>query len=397
MNNFLQFIPQLLSVIFLVGILSVNNIGLFAEEKTSSGQAAMTADKISAEIAPFVDDDTVFVCYVDCVTANSLHKLSAICTNLIEADNNTVGLRVKNVLKQVDDYWRHVESKQQKGNFSQLLESNINHFYFVYNLKYLHLGAFYVVPSVGEDKEKITVVEKFFGVQNDENTSTWSLTKDDYLIIGGKNIVLRYITGWFRYQEGLGSIYSFASIMTDDFRYVTGGMSSAGKVSNIEHRKKLFKNYPSKNTPELQNALNELEDSNAIKIIIFNTDTSAANEFLWCKNMKAPLNQTSLDFVCTSRKYIVLGVNTELPCIKICIQTDSKKKSESFRQYLTTIIREVGNNYFELPAFIGQDYEEKIVDKEEWTRFLMLLFPEIKNDKLEVNINDKFFHKISHK
>ncbi|MDR2642510.1 MAG: hypothetical protein LBC74_06925 [Planctomycetaceae bacterium] len=170
--------------------------------------------------------------------------------------------------------------------------------------------------------------------------------KDNYMIVGGRDIVLRYVTGWFRNQEGLGSIYSYVSLLTDDYRYVLGD-----QTSNVEYRNNLFKNYTSKNIPALKSDLKELEDSNAIKLIIFNTHTSAANEFLWCKNMKSPLNQIQLDFICTSRLYIVLGVDTDLPCVKICVQTDSAKKAESFKHYL----KATSKNLFlkELSKFSG--------------------------------------------
>ncbi|MDR2642509.1 MAG: hypothetical protein LBC74_06920 [Planctomycetaceae bacterium] len=143
-----------LFAIFLISVLLNNNIGMFAAEENISSRTVMTANKIEAEIAPFVDEYTVLVCYVGCVAINKLHKLSAICTNTTKASDDLVGLRIKNVLKQLTDYWRVIETKQQKGYFSQLLESNIDHFYIVFNLKYLHLGAFYVAHSVGDDVKK---------------------------------------------------------------------------------------------------------------------------------------------------------------------------------------------------------------------------------------------------
>jgi hypothetical protein len=359
----------------------------FADEKIATSQSKLTPNEIVKEIAPFVDEDTVLVCYVNCAAMNNLHKLSTICSSVIKTDD-IVGLRVKNILKQMNDYWQSIEKKQQKGYFSELLESNIDHFYIIFNLKYLHLGAFYVVPSVNGDMNKIKIVKNFFDVQDKKDALTWTLVKDNYLIVGGKNIALSYMTGWFRSQERMGTIYSFASLLTDDC------CQSLGRISNVDYRKDIFKNYTSKNIPILKNALKELESSNAIKVIILNTGTSAANEFLWCKNMKAPINEITLDFICTSRKYIVFGVDTDFPSIKICIQTDSHEKSENFRHYLTTIIHASCNNYFELPAVANNDYEERIADKEEWTKFIMLFIPPIINDKLEININDNFFQTI---
>lgn len=386
MINVIYF-QRCLFVILGVVFLLANNA--FADENIVAVQSRLAPNDILKEIAPFVGEDTVMVCYFDCAAMNKLHKFSSIVQGAIDLNDDIIGSNVKNTLKSLNDLLKSMEAKDNKEYFSSLLDNDITHFYIVFNIQYLRVGAFYVFPSVGNNAKKITAIKDSFIGQN-ETKSIWSCTKDDYFIVGGNSSVIASISGWFFAPYAISEMSSLASSLTDETSYWLDKGRIVDEKAKMEHINEVFKKYKQKALPVLRSAFDELKDSNAIKLVLLANDITIAKEFLWAKKMRDIDSYVSLDFIRTSRNYITLSLDTNTPNIKIRIKTDSVEKSKIFHQYLTVAIRGIINNYFRQVSRRGYDDE----DKNEWTKFLMYFIPEVHNDTLQINIDEQFFNKL---
>jgi hypothetical protein len=329
------------SIFFILGFYVLfMNVNLSANEKNIKLQTPPTTDEILKEIEPFVDNGTVLVCYIDCAAMNEINKLSIITKSALNLNDNIIGTNVKNTLKQINLILDNMEVKNNSGYFSNLLDCDITHFYIVFNIKYKLLGAFYVIPSIGNDGKKIVAAKKFFHVKDkkeiSKTTLTWIHTKDNYLIVGGStDVVLMYFSHWFvlpaMMPEGFSSI---ASHYTDEFKYLMENECLTTEKSFSKYRNDIFKNYKPQYIPSLRLAFDDLKNDNAIKLILLVNDITTAEEFLWSKKMNTIREQVTLDFVRKSRKYVILSIDTNSPCIKIRVKTDSVEKSKKFQQYL---------------------------------------------------------------
>lgn len=371
-----------------LGIIFVLANNTFAGENI---QSKLTPDEIVHEIAPFVDECTVLVCYIDCAAMNELHKFSTVIKRATNLSDDVIGLSVKNVLKQIDDALKSMETKDGKGYFSCLLDNDITHFYIIFNIQYLRVGAFYVIPSVGNNAKKIKAGNDFFIGQNRERNAAWTCTKDDYLIIGGRNSVLTFISTWFSLPDTI-EMSSLASCLTDEVCYWADKERIVDEKAKMEHINEVFRKYKQKNLPVLQSAFNELKDSNAIKLVLLANDSTIAKEFLWAKKMREIDSLVSLNFIRASRNYITLSLDTNMPNIKIRIKIDSIENSKTFQQYLTLIICGITNNHFRQVSRRG--YNDDKTKKDEWLKFLMYFIPKVRNDTLTTDIDEHFFDKL---
>jgi hypothetical protein len=387
MNAFIDFgcVLRLVMSLVLTNVLLYDLVFLSADE-TSKTHVVITSEKIANEIAPFVDEDTALICYIDCEAMNNLHKLSVIFDEATDDRCNAVGASVKQVLLAIKTTLQTLKSQPNKHPFTPLLDAGINRMYIVLNMKYLHVGAFYVIPLAGRDDKKISVIEKFFQIDNKKNSQTWITTKDDFVIIGGNNMILSNINFCFEFLPS--ETISLTSMLTDSYRY------KLDEKFQSEYRANMFKNFHSQKSEMLLTAIREIESCDAIKLIFLYTDSIVANEFLWTKKMKPPVNQTALQFLSTSRTYAVLGIDTNTACIQLTIQTSSVENANKTSQYILTIMQALISNYFELPSIHHLDYDRLMSDKNEWTKFIMLIMPRVEGNKLKTVIDQNFFKKL---
>jgi hypothetical protein len=147
-----------------------------------------------------------------------------------------------------------------------LLDIGVSHFYIIENVKYKEYGHCYLIfPSVIPNSEKATIIKKFF--TNIEEIPPYVVYKDDCMIIydiinGGSKIGSEI---W-----GLNTIF-----YTNTWAII--GTILNGRFDFSRDEKQIYlntqvQNFKPKVRPDLLLALKDVENSNAIKVILLPTD-----------------------------------------------------------------------------------------------------------------------------
>jgi hypothetical protein len=264
-----------------------------------------------------------------------------------------------------------------------LLDIGVSHFYIIENVKYKDYGPCYLIfPSVIPNSEKATIIKKFF--TKIEAIPPYVVYKDDCMIIydivdGGSKI---------------GSeIWDINTIFYTNTWALIGTLLN-GRLAFSRDEKQIYLNTQVQNfKPKIRHdillALKDVENSNAIKVILLPTDCFLACVINLFKRIE-PLNHISLRTLQDSYKYIALGVNTE-SSIKLLFAVSNNDIAQKLEKGIVLFgnifisnhvkINNLNNNN----TLISNSWIEK-----QWIIFYQKLSPKIQNNNLVITIDNNF-------
>jgi hypothetical protein len=350
------------------------------------------------EISPFIDEDTALVCFVDLGAVKDYHRFAKIVRKISESSV---------IPKRLQQNLSFIESALEKSSnesatwldLTPLIESNVTHLYIILNMRDTKFGPYFVIPNVKENSGTAKNIELFFGIKpiadnkadNKEKQNRWAVYQNDYMIIGGSNVVLFNIAMIYSYPI---EQYVFDLVMAETENAICG----FNNLSNNEQQKYIkerFKNFKACKNENFCNGIEELDDCNMFKSVFLFPDAIIAWELLHLKKMEPPLNQTHSDFLNTTRKFMSFGIDTKQPKIKLTVQCTSKDNAVKFKRFIDDVWRHIANNYV---TYLNLQNAKSPSDKDtpkplipdEWADAFVAFLPKQVGDKLILNIDKNF-------
>ncbi|MDR2641943.1 MAG: hypothetical protein LBC74_04040 [Planctomycetaceae bacterium] len=384
--------------IIIIFVACVTNHGICQTTEIQTTQSTST-QKIVEEISPLIDADTAIVCYVNLDTFKEIQRLSKIIERLAEIEqfNENIRRYFKSMtnIQNKNDNIPNKNSKANRIDFSILIEQDITRLYLILNMKDLKFGPYFVIPDVQENTHKATVIEKFFGIKNNNDDvfkhTPWIVYKKKCAIIGGSNPILSYFQIiYYRPLE------QFASMIKPEIENATCGFNNLNYIDAKKYINDRFDNFKAIDNIKFQRGVKKLDDCNMIKLIFLFPDAIASLELLRLKKMDEPFNQTTFEFLKNIRDYCAFGIDTNQPKVKLIIQCKSPKDAMQFKEFLDGVCKQVVKNYFAYDktktkknSLIEPNASNQITPSE-WENFLIHLLPKPKNNMLETVIESNY-------
>jgi hypothetical protein len=261
-----------------------------------------------------------------------------------------------------------------------LLDIGVSHFYIIENVKYKEYGPCYLIfPSVIPNSEKATIIKKFF--TKIEEIPPYVVYKDNCMIV----------------YDIIDSQSKIGKILGLDIWTLIGTLLN-GHFDFSRDEKQIYLNTQAQNfKPKIRHdillALKDVENSNAIKVILLPTDCFLACVIDLFKRIE-PLNHISLRTLQDSYKYIALGINTE-SSIKLLFAVSNNDIAQKLDKGIVLFGNIVILSYFEIINFnnnntlINNSWIEK-----QWIIFYQKLSPKIQNNNLVITIDNNFLEKL---
>ncbi|MDR2641942.1 MAG: hypothetical protein LBC74_04035, partial [Planctomycetaceae bacterium] len=226
---------------------------------------SITTQKIINEISPFIDDDTAIICYVNLLAFNEVHKFDKILDQL--PDKETFNNNIRQYLESIIKSPPIQNSKINQNIFSNLIENDITHLYFILNMKDLKFGPYFIFPNVQENTSKSKAIENFFGIENNTNgklaSTTWAVYQKNRMIIVGLHPILDFMKLiYYCPFEQYATMILFPALENSICGF--NNISSIDKKKYINSR---FKNFKSNDNRSFQLGMREVDDCNMIKLI----------------------------------------------------------------------------------------------------------------------------------
>jgi hypothetical protein len=255
----------------------------------------------------------------------------------------------------------------------------------------LKFGSYFIIPNVQENTVRAKNIERFFGIKNIANNKdkfeTWVIYKKNYMIVGGLNSVLSYITEIYYGDEQIA-----LRLVLPQMINTTCGFNNLSSLEKKNYIKKRFDNFKSSVNAKFYNGMNEVSNCDFIRTVFLFPDSVVSWEFMNLKKMDEPLNQTTFKFLSSVRDYAAIGIDTKQPQIKLTIQCQSKDDAIKLKKFIDEVCWNITNNYFEFmhKKYIQFQYkndEDEIIMPKEWADFIVSLLPKPKENKLVVIID----------
>jgi hypothetical protein len=376
----------------------------FCQSTNDQQTQSISAQKIVDEISLFIDDDTAIVCYVNLLAVKDGCKLVSIAERLAKVESFHERMRHNFTLLHQRINKKFFE--QAAENLLPLIEHGVTHLYIILNMRDLKFGAYFVIPDVQENSDKAKCIEKFFEIKNETKKGgkqeTWIPHKDD-----GKQQTLSVYEKNSMIIVGSGST-SFLSLVYYTDRKLTlmiltpqkmnaiCGYYNLSPAERMKYVSERFKNFKPEVNKNFQQGIEELSDCSFIKSVFLFPNSVVAWEFMHLKKMDAPLNQTTFDFLKSTRDYVALGIDNNQPKIKLTVQCKSHEDAVKFKKFIDDTWRSIVNNYFTYHSLNptqnndNKNNEQKLITPSEWADFIVSLLPKTNGNKLTTVINSTY-------
>ncbi|MGL4942786.1 MAG: hypothetical protein ACRC46_06310 [Thermoguttaceae bacterium] len=359
-------------------------IALFCHVSVSNANdKRQSPQEIYDEISCFVDEDTAMVCRIDLKSLSDVQKLPSAINAFEKCHNFSIATKAR--LAQVSEA---LSNGQQKvaDFFSPLTKIGIKHLYIIVNMRDLNFGPYFVIPSANnEDDSELQAVRDFFEVTNENKRSSWILKQDAYYIVGGNNnAVLLNIGFFYDLFIEVGWNLSFLSTVTNDCHLISDELF----VAKLKER---FDTLCKQDSPALLSALEKLHGYNSVKAVFLHPDSAAAWELGYLKRMGSPFDQISLDFLCDSREYTIIGINTQEPRMVIEVKTTSPEMAKRWEEFQGVLLKKLIERYFD---FLSDDVVDESPNEpppmtdEDWIDLCLLFLPKANGDRLVFTFDD---------
>jgi RHS repeat-associated protein len=368
----------------------------FCQSTNDQQTQSISAQKIVDEISLFIDDDTAIVCYVNLLAVKDGYKLVSIAERLAKVESFHERMRHNFTLLNQSINKKIFE--QAAENLLPLIEHGVTHLYVILNMRDLKFGAYFVIPDVQENSDKAKCIEGFFNATTDDKNNkseslTWSVFEKNYMIVGGQNPVLTGIVIFYIEDEQMTQMLLMPQFSSATCRYYN--LLPADRRKYINER---FKNFKPSVNKKFQLGIEEVTDCNFIKAVFLFPDSVVAWEFMHLKKMDAPLNQTTFDFLKSTRDYVAFGIDNGQPKIKLTVQCKSPEDAVKFKKFIDDTWRSIINNYFVF--FFSQNIQwrsendPKPMSPSDLADFFVSLLPRPKGNKLVTVIDQNYTNNI---
>lgn len=319
-----------------VGIIVVFT-GVFTLLANETPPPKKSAKELAGMIAPFVDEDTVFVGYLDLTKISGLPRL----LGLLEKIGNIDGMPPK-AAENMDIIIKAVENIDDLDHFrvfyeqriEPLLEADITDFFFLFNTKDTHFGVYVVVPNIDTEK-KAAALEIAFNGKESASTAFWAVRSGNNVVIGGSGLSL--------WSGGYASTAPpLLSFITYEYLF----------LNNEEKKKTLLKrfmNFRAKRNPLLVEAFEAVDHCDVFNVAVLFPDSFTAMELSILKTMEAPMNEYSFSFLKERRRYAALGIDSRKPAAIFTTKSTSPEKAEEYAGFIDIVWRKIIANYLRLP------------------------------------------------
>lgn len=290
-----------------------------------------TGAELAGMVAPFVDEDTVFVGHFDLSKISGLPRLLGLLEKIggIEGMPPQAAENMNNIAKAAESLGDLEAARVfYADRIEPLLESGITDFFFLFNVKDFHFGIYCVVPNIDTDA-KALIVEKAF--MAGERNSQWGVRAGNHVvIIGGDSLM-----------EMCAAMLSLSPVIPNEYLF----LSNEEKKKAIINR---FTEFRARENPLLVEAFDAVGDCDVFKVAILFPDSFTAMELSVMKKMKAPINEYSFSFLKERRRYAALGIDTKKPALVFTTKSTSPEMAEEYAEFIDLFWRKIIANYLSL-------------------------------------------------